>query len=73
MLQVSHDVLSPHVSELVKVLLECFKDDSWPVRDGALLSVAHMYTLPLYHSCNSMYMYTCMHACMHAKWTNGQM
>ena len=39
MLQVSHDVLSPHVSELVKVLLECFKDDSWPVRDGALLYI----------------------------------
>jgi hypothetical protein len=35
---VSHDVLSPHVSELVKVLLECFKDDSWPVRDAACLA-----------------------------------
>ena len=33
-LQVSADCLRPHVAELIAVLLECFRDDSWPVRDG---------------------------------------
>ena len=32
--QVSSDVLRPHIPELVRVLLECFRDDSWLVRDG---------------------------------------
>ena len=33
-MQVSSAVLCPHIPELVKVLLECFRDDSWLVRDG---------------------------------------
>ena len=32
--QVSPDVLRPHISDLAKVLLQCFRDDSWLVRDG---------------------------------------
>ena len=33
-LQVSKDTLRPSIAQLVGVLLDCFKDDSWPVRDG---------------------------------------
>ena len=32
--QVPRDSLRPFISRLISVLLECFKDDSWPVRDG---------------------------------------
>ena len=32
--QVSSEVLRPHIPDLVKVLLQCFRDDSWLVRDG---------------------------------------
>ena len=32
--KVSGDCLRPHISGLVNVLLDCFKDGSWPVRDG---------------------------------------
>ena len=28
------DCLRPHVSDLLQALVCCFKDDSWPVRDG---------------------------------------
>ena len=40
--QVSPGVLGPHIPDLVKVLLQCFRDDSWLVRDGGciLLSLA---------------------------------
>ena len=37
-LQVSPEVLRPHIPDLVKVLLQCFRDDSWLVRDGGWLS-----------------------------------
>lgn len=33
-LQVSKDSLRSYIGQLITVLLECFKDDSWPVRDG---------------------------------------
>ena len=32
--QVNPDSLRPHVSDLLRALICCFKDDSWPVRDG---------------------------------------
>ena len=32
--QVNPDSLRPHVSDLLQALVCCFKDDSWPVRDG---------------------------------------
>lgn len=44
-LQVSKDCLRPHISKLVTVLLECFKDDSWPVRDGWLGFGLHLINL----------------------------
>lgn len=31
-------VLRPHVGKLLKTLLDCFKDDSWPVRDAACVA-----------------------------------
>ena len=36
--KVSQDVLCPLVPRLIPVLLECFRDDSWPVRDAACLA-----------------------------------
>ena len=38
--QVSPGVLGPHIPDLVKVLLQCFRDDSWLVRDGGC-TVSH--------------------------------
>ncbi len=32
--KVSGVSLRPHVPHLTSTLLDCFKDDSWPVRDG---------------------------------------
>lgn len=31
-------VLAPHVEKLLQTLLECFRDDSWPVRDCACVA-----------------------------------
>ena len=47
--QVSKDRLRPYVGRLVEVLLECFKDDSWPVRDGETrgMNTALLCVLPL--------------------------
>ena len=39
--QVSSEVLRPHIPDLVKVLLQCFRDDSWLVRDG--LKLIHVF------------------------------
>ncbi|CAI8043758.1 hypothetical protein GBAR_LOCUS24277, partial [Geodia barretti] len=36
--KVSPGVLGPHIPDLVKVLLQCFRDDSWLVRDAACLA-----------------------------------
>ncbi|XP_064405972.1 uncharacterized protein LOC135351009 [Halichondria panicea] len=36
--KVNKDCLRPYVGRLVSVLLECFHDDSWPVRDAACLA-----------------------------------
>mmetsp|Transcript_21650 Transcript_21650/g.42521 ORF Transcript_21650/g.42521 Transcript_21650/m.42521 type:complete len:703 (-) Transcript_21650:103-2211(-) len=36
--KIPHDVLSPYVDILLKALLDCFRDDSWPVRDAACVS-----------------------------------
>lgn len=35
----------PHVSNILSCLLECFKDMSWPVRDSACISCAHVFQL----------------------------
>ena len=35
--KVSPERLRTHIGSLVGALLDCFKDDSWPVRDGELL------------------------------------
>ena len=37
--QVNPDNLRPHVSDLLEALVCCFKDDSWPVRDGTCMSI----------------------------------
>eukprot|EP00954_Amorphochlora_amoebiformis_P020109 1336982-Amorphochlora_amoeboformis.AAC.1 len=34
-LKVEKKAVSPHVTVLLDTLIECFKDDSWPVRDAA--------------------------------------
>ena len=31
----------PHVVEMLTALLDCFKDQSWPVRDCACLALGH--------------------------------
>jgi len=33
-----HDALKPHVGTLLAALIDCFRDDSWPVRDAACLA-----------------------------------
>ena len=38
----TRDSLRPSISQLISVLLECFKDDSWPVRDGEGNTSAHL-------------------------------
>lgn len=37
-LQVSPQNLAPHVDRLLKALLVCFFDESWPVRDAACVA-----------------------------------
>lgn len=37
--KISPDAVRPHVSQLVTALLDCFHDESWPVRDGKSLLV----------------------------------
>ena len=37
--KVSGVCLRPHVPHLTSTLLDCFKDDSWPVRDGEYTSI----------------------------------
>ena len=39
--QVNPDCLRPHVSDLLQALVCCFKDDSWPVRDGKFCSLGN--------------------------------
>jgi len=34
-----------HVGNILSCLLECFKDMSWPVRDSACISCAHVFRL----------------------------
>lgn len=36
--KVSPDAVSPFVPQLLEALLDCFKDESWPVRDAACLA-----------------------------------
>ncbi|XP_068751859.1 uncharacterized protein [Montipora capricornis] len=36
--KVNPDSLRPHVSDLLRALICCFKDDSWPVRDAACVA-----------------------------------
>ncbi len=36
--KVSREVFRPFIKRLIEVLLECFRDDSWPVRDAACLA-----------------------------------
>lgn len=31
----------PHITPMLSALLDCFKDESWPVRDCACLACAH--------------------------------
>ena len=35
--QVSPDAVRPHVGVLLEAMIECFKDEGWPVRDGEIL------------------------------------
>ncbi|GBG24156.1 Hypothetical Protein FCC1311_003742 [Hondaea fermentalgiana] len=36
--KIPRDALSPHIDKLLKALLDCFRDDSWPVRDAACVA-----------------------------------
>lgn len=38
MCKVDHDAVAPHVPRLLRALLACFKDASWPVRDAACVA-----------------------------------
>lgn len=40
MAKVSRNAVSPHVPALLKALLICFRDESWPVRDAACTATA---------------------------------
>ena len=59
-LQVSSAVLRLHVAELLKVLLECFKDDSWLVRDGESLTKPHTHTHTHTHTSVIHYVAACL-------------
>lgn len=37
-IQVAPEYLAPHVDRLLKALLVCFFDESWPVRDAACVA-----------------------------------
>ena len=72
--QVSPDALSPHISELVAVLLECFRDDSWLVRDGqwiwTIVLGTHIKHLQVQivlhiHTCTHSHIHTCTHSHTH--------
>ena len=43
--KVSSDCLRPHVPQLTSKLLDCFKDDSWPVRDGECTCTCSWYSI----------------------------
>ncbi|GBM98395.1 hypothetical protein AVEN_53774-1 [Araneus ventricosus] len=36
--KIDHEATKPYVSQLLQTLIECFCDDSWPVRDAACLA-----------------------------------
>ena len=36
--QIDRDVIQPHFQTLLEVLLSCFQDESWPVRDAACVA-----------------------------------
>ncbi|XP_071962564.1 uncharacterized protein [Antedon mediterranea] len=36
--KIDKEVVRPHVEELLKALLDCFRDESWPVRDAACIA-----------------------------------
>ncbi len=36
--KINQDVVRPFVTSLLEGLLDCFKDDSWPVRDAACIA-----------------------------------
>ncbi|XP_033114382.1 uncharacterized protein LOC117114802 [Anneissia japonica] len=36
--KIDKEVVRPHVEDLLKALLDCFKDESWPVRDAACVA-----------------------------------
>ncbi|XP_071785582.1 uncharacterized protein [Asterias amurensis] len=36
--KINQDIVRPYVSSLLEGLLDCFKDDSWPVRDAACIA-----------------------------------
>lgn len=38
---IDKDPFKPHVTEMLAALLDCFKDESWPVRDCACLALGH--------------------------------
>lgn len=40
--QIDREVVGPHVPQLLDALLVCFKDESWPVRDGMLLNLTRI-------------------------------
>lgn len=38
---VDKEPFKPHVADMLAALLDCFKDESWPVRDCACLALGH--------------------------------
>ena len=41
--KMNKDCLRPYVPQLVSTLIDCFKDDSWPVRDCELIVPSHPF------------------------------
>ena len=40
--KIDTNVTRPYVAQLIEALLECFRDDSWPVRDSACISCGNL-------------------------------
>lgn len=52
--KIKQDAVRPHVPRLLNTLLECFQDESWPVRDAACLACGNFVMCYPEESRNSM-------------------
>ena len=45
--KVNKECLRPYIPQLMSTLIDCFNDDSWPVRDCEYHTLLHLTYLPL--------------------------